>query len=642
MRGFSNFFPDRNPRVSSFRPSPLLALAVLAGSAWSQQNPPPAEDAAALLLQARGLQRRGGGDDPKGAIALYRRVIGLLPSSSEAHLRLSEALAESGDIEPALAEARQAVELAPERPEASAHLALLLHRRLQTDAAALDETRQALAAAAKLLPQEVEIWARLGEVSELAKDSPGALRAWLKVGRLRPQISFAWEKAAFFAHNLNDYDAKREAIMALCSGRNPDSKYLRWLEDLARDQLKAGYLGHAEDSFRLLARHFAQEPGVWENMALVQLNTSRFEEALASLREAEKLRSTPRLSLNAAFCMMNLGDLQGAEVRLRNLFMAPDAGADAEKLRAEARVLLASTLLLQNRPAPLLELLQGWPETESQGELLGIRAQARIRTQDWTGARKDLRAGMARFPSSSLFRQAAGIPPGLLEEGFFNRKGPRQALQQLDLEATAGLWGEFRRWDRCLEGAEQALKASPLRTVNLMLLAANALDQLDRHGEAVTMLRQALKLDPKHPTVQNNLGYLLLEDGKELDEAARLIEASVKQEPENGSVLDSWGWVLFKQGRLEESEKALRKAAELSPYSPEVRKHFGDVLLKLGRQQEAAEQWERALAFAFPDRKALAKRLLDLQAQLARKGLTAPAPALDPPASLPDEDDPLP
>jgi Flp pilus assembly protein TadD len=197
----------------------------------------------------------------------------------------------------------------------------------------------------------------------------------------------------------------------------------------------------------------------------------------------------------------------------------------------------------------------------------------------------------------------------------------------------AGLWGEFRRWDRCLEAAEKALKASPLRTVNLMLLQSNALDQLDRHGEAIGVLRQALVLDPQHPTVQNNLGYLLLEEGKDLGEAARLIEASVRQEPENGNVVDSWGWVLFKQGKFAEAEKVLRKAAELSPFSPEVRRHLGEVLLKLERPREAVEQWERALAFVFPERPALARRLQQLLSQLARTesaGKTAPVAEPDP------------
>lgn len=597
------------------------------------------EDARALFLQGRALQRRGGGDDPKGAIALFRKVIELAPASAEAHLRLSEALLEWGATDEAVAPAQRAVELAPQNGEALAHLALLQHRRLQTHANLLAETKQALEAAAAQLPQEVEVWARLGEVCEQAKDDEGALRAWLKVGRLRPQITFAWEKAAFFAHNLERQDGKREAVMALCSAKSPDSRHLRWLEDLAREQLKAGYLGHAEDSFKLLARHFPKEASVWENIALVQLNTSRFDMALKSLKEAESLRPTPRIGLNLAFSLLNLGDLKGAEETLRRLHADATSGAEAEKLRADARVLYASCLMLQGRPKDLLDLLAGGAPADGQGELLALRAQARIRTEDWGGARTDLRLGIQKFPRVALFAQAAALPPKLFDESFFSRKDSRRALEQLDLESMAGLWGDFRRWDRCLETAERALKASPFRTVNLMLLQSNALDQLDRHAEAITVLRQALALDPQHPTVQNNLGYLLLEEGKDLAEAARLIEASVRQEPDNGSVVDSWGWVLFKQGRFAEAEKALRKAAELSPFSPEVRRHLGEVLLKLDRAREAAEQWERALAFVFPDRAALARRLQKLQAELARKE-KGKVPRPVEPAADPDDAEP--
>jgi Flp pilus assembly protein TadD len=615
----------------------VLGLAV---PTWGQV---PGEDARALFLKGRALQRKGGGDDPKGAVTIFKKVVELAPDSAEAHLRLSESLQEWGAADEAVAPALRATELAPRNGEAWAHLALLQHRRLQTNAALLAETKNALEKAAALLPQEVEIWARLGELCEQSKDDAGALRAWLKVGRLRPQITFAWEKAAFFAHSLSRQDGKREAVMALCAAKNPDSKHLRWLEDLAREQLQAGYLGHAEDSFRLLARHFPQEASVWENMALVQLNTSRFEEALKSLKEAERLRPSLRIALNIAFSQLNLGDLKGAEARLRQLYMETPEDKENTKLRADARVLLASSLLLQGRSKDLLEMLAKEPSPAKQGELLGLRVQARIRAQDWSGARADLRLGIEQFPKVALFIQAAYIPPKLFDEGFFFRQDSRKALEQLDLEATAGLWGEFRRWDRCLETAEQALKASPFRTVNLMLLQSNALDQLDRPVEAIAVLRQALLLDPQHPTVQNNLGYLLLEKGKELPEAARLIEASMRQEPGNGNVMDSWGWVLFRQGKFTEAEKALRKAAELSPFSPEVRRHLGEVLLKLDRPREAAEQWERALAFVFPERKELAQKLQKLQAQLARKEGNVNAVPLsdpDPDSVVRDEEDP--
>lgn len=618
-------------------PTRLLLPIVLgfAAPAWPQAS---TEDARSLFLQGRALQRKGGGDDPRAAVALYRRVVELVPDSAEAHLRLSEALQEWGATDDAVAPAQRAVELAPAHGEAWAHLALLQHRRLQSNSTLLADTKKALEAAARLLAQEVEVWARLGEVCEQAKDEEGALRAWLRVGRLRPQITFAWEKAAYFAHTLGRTDAKREAVMALCAGRSADAKHLRWLEDLAREQLQAGFLGHAEDSFRLLARHFPKEASVWENIALVQLNTSRFEDAQKSLKEAEKLRPTPRIELNLAFSQLNLGDLAGAELRLRALQSGPADGADAEKIRDQARILLGSCLLLQNRPKDLMELLAAGAPVEAQGELLALRAQARIRLQQWAGARTDLRRGMQSFPRTALFAQASNIPPALFDEGFFFRKDSRRALEQLDLEATAGMWGEFRRWDRCLEAVEKALKASPFRTVNLMLLQANALDQMSRHPEAIQVLRQALVLDPKHPTVQNNLGYLLLEGGKDLDEAARLIGASVQQEPENGSVLDSWGWVLFQQGKYPEAETALRKAAELSPFSPEVRRHLGETLLKLNRPREAAEQWERALAFVFPERAELARRLQKLLAELAREEGSRVGEPEPEPVPAPEED----
>ncbi|MBI4912261.1 MAG: tetratricopeptide repeat protein [Acidobacteria bacterium] len=615
-------------------------LLPLAGVTLLAQAPPTTEDPRTLLLQARALQRRGGGDDPRAALAIYRRLLDLAPGSAEAQLRYSEALVESGDLEGAVAAAKQAAALAPANAEAWAHLALLQHRRLQTHPEIQPEAKSALEKAAALLPQEVEVWARLGEVAEQAKDQEQALRAWLKVGRLRPQIGFAWEKAAYFAHTLGRYEAKREAVLALCGGKSPERRHLEWLQELAREQLQAGYVGHAEDSFRLLARHFPQEPSVWENMALVQLNTSRFEEALSSLREAERLRPSPRIGLNIAFSCLNLGRLPEAEARLRTLFTEIPEGQDHDKIRSDARFLLASSLLLQARPKDLIHLLATLPGVEETAELLALRAQARIQTQDWKGARGDLRAGMAKFPRNTFFQQAQAIPRDLFEEGLIWKKDSRRALQQLDLEAMAAQWSEFRRWDRCLAVVDEALRASPLRTVGLMLMQANALDQLDRGQEAIGVLRQALRLDPRHPTVQNNLGYLLLEGGRELDEAERLIAASMAQEPGNGSVVDSWGWLLFKRGRYAEAEAALRKAAELSPYSPETRKHLGEVLLKLGRAAEAADQWERAMAYSFPDRKELGRRLQDLRGKLARsEALAGPGRKDEPDPPAPEDED---
>jgi tetratricopeptide (TPR) repeat protein len=98
--------------------------------------------------------------------------------------------------------------------------------------------------------------------------------------------------------------------------------------------------------------------------------------------------------------------------------------------------------------------------------------------------------------------------------------------------------------------------------------------------------------------------------------------------------------VLYKQGKLIEAEEALRKAVELTPFSPEIRAHLGEVFLKLNRPEEALEQWERALAYAFPQREQLEAQAERLRVELAKKQRTQEN-LPEPDSQTPEEDPPL-
>ena len=610
---------------------PLLAL-LLAGA------PVAAEDVRALMLQARALQVRGGGADPKAAAALYRRVLAQVPESAEANLRLSEALQEADDADGAVAPARKAVELAPTNAEAQAHLALLQYQRAQKDAALAPEAVKELRIATQRLPQDPELWARLGEMAEQTKDNEGALRAWLRLGRLRPGFAPAWERALIHARALQDYEGKREALLAL-NARRPEDRHLRMLEELAREQIKAGYLAHAEESFLLLARHMPQEPGLWENISLIRLQTSRYAEALETLGKAEAIKASPSLAFHTAQALMNLGRFEEAERRLQGLLTQK---VEPENLADGAQMYYAEALLLQGKHRALLTFLEARrPGGRTAGDALVFKTQALVGLNDWKNALEALKEGIARFPKIPFFHQAAKLPPRDLEYRFFSRKETRAALEQLHLEGMAALWQEFLRWDKCLDALERARRLSPVLSVDMLILQSQAYDQLDRHAESLAVLREAQKLEPANPLVQNNLGYLLLEQDRDLEEAAALIEASAKATPDNGNVVDSLGWAQFKLGRIAEAETTLRHAVELSPFSPEVRKHLGEVLVKQGKLVEAAEQWDRALAFVFPDRPALEKRLGDLRLRIAkeRAAKADPAKATEPSTKPDDEEE---
>lgn len=609
-------------------PARPLLLALILGSAPGlihAQAPTPSEDARSLLLKGRALQRRGGGNDPSGAVALFRKGLSLEPGSGELHLRLSEALLESGDPEAAVAPARQATVLAPRSVDAWAHLGILQSFRGRKDAAALSEAQQALRRAARLMPSDPELWARLAEVSENRRDESAALSAWLRVGRLHPPFSIqgrsleilAWERAATLAARLGNYEARREALMALCQGARPEQGHLRQLEELAREQVEKGFLGHAEESFARLGDHFAEEPALWENVALLQIRAQRYDEALATLQRAEALRSSPRTHFHTGLCLMNLGRFGEAEPRWRQVLEAPEIRGDA-KLQEQARLLLATALLLDGRPKRLLDQVEAPGSPLSPG-LQALRLQALIRIEAWPETTQALRDALAAPTRSGVARMLPEALATEVKSGKGLDRTARKELRRLEREATASLWAEFRQWDRCLATLEALRTEGPLRTIDPLLLASSALQELGRPEEALALLREAQRQQPTHPTLQNNLGYLLLELGRELPEASDLIAASLKQEPDNPSTLDSWGWALFKQGRYAEAEAALRKAAELQPLNPEVLKHHGEALLRLDRKAEALDQWERALAFAFQERKALERRAQELRADLARE-----------------------
>jgi tetratricopeptide (TPR) repeat protein len=580
------------------------------------------------MLQARALQPRCGGKDPQGAAALYRKVIELVPDSSQAQLRLSEAILETGDLDGAIPPAVKATELDPHSGEAWAHLALLRYYTAGSGPAALAQAIQALRKATRLLPGDPELWTRLAEVQETAKDEAGALQAWIRVGRLHPVPTYrgrvlweyAYERAVEISVRLKAYDARREAALALCDRPNPEERHLRILEELARDQVDAGFLGHAEESFTKLAQYVPKEPAIWENIALIRLRTSRWEPALEALRKAESIRTTPRIAFNTGYCLMKLGRHAEAEARWKALLpVLADATGDDATLDVPAKVLYASCLILQGRPGEMLKLEASWPDPDKEGERAALRAQALIQTRAWKEVRPLLKDGVARFPKQEIFRKAGLLPPKILDPGASFKAEYGTALEQLDLEGMAALWSEFNGWEQCLAAVREARRQGRILGVDMSLMEANALQSLGRDAESMQVLREAQRVEPGNPTLQNNLGYLLLESGGDVAEASRLIRAALDQEPGNSSTMDSWGWALYKQGKYREAEEALRKAVAASPFSPESHKHLGEALLKLDRLQEALEEWERALAFVFPERGQLEKQVQDLRVLAARR-----------------------
>ncbi len=143
-------------------------------------------------------------------------------------------------------------------------------------------------------------------------------------------------------------------------------------------------------------------------------------------------------------------------------------------------------------------------------------------------------------------------------------------------------------------------------------------DQLDKGEHELELL---LEKTPEEPGINNDLGYLYADQGKNLEKAETMIRLAVEDEPDNPSYLDSLGWVLFKRGKLELAMEILEKAAKDNPnLDATILDHLGDVYFQLKRYADARNTWTKAQEMASratpPDKRLsqLGRKLVEIRA----------------------------
>jgi len=148
---------------------------------------------------------------------------------------------------------------------------------------------------------------------------------------------------------------------------------------------------------------------------------------------------------------------------------------------------------------------------------------------------------------------------------------------------------------RAVQVLESAAAKFP-RDGNTQFSLADLYAETGRSQDAERTLRQLLTVNPSDHRVLNYLGYMLAQNGRDLDEAIRLVNRALLAEPGRAEYLDSLGWAHYKRGDLTEAERYLSEAAQKRPDHPEILDHLGDVYASRGRWQDAIGAWTRALA----------------------------------------------
>lgn len=130
---------------------------------------------------------------------------------------------------------------------------------------------------------------------------------------------------------------------------------------------------------------------------------------------------------------------------------------------------------------------------------------------------------------------------------------------------------------------------------DILYQRAMVYDKIGERDKAIADLRRQLEISPDSTSGMNALGYIMLSSPKyDLNEAFKLIQAAYQVEPENPAVNDSLGWAYYLKGDTETALPYLQYAFEQYP-DAEVASHLGEVLWKLGKQEDAKAVWTEGL-----------------------------------------------
>lgn len=175
---------------------------------------------------------------------------------------------------------------------------------------------------------------------------------------------------------------------------------------------------------------------------------------------------------------------------------------------------------------------------------------------------------------------------------------PDVAIRPAWIQYTAGDYAAaeaaYNRWlgkyaeDYSLPGLRESVRDARFVLSDICL-------QDERYGDAIEWLERVLDEFPRDVGASNDLGYLLVDQGRSLERATRMIRFAVEAEPDNPAYRDSLGWSLYRQGKFDEAVVELQNAASHDTPDPIILDHLAEALVATGDGLGAVEAWQKAL-----------------------------------------------
>jgi tetratricopeptide (TPR) repeat protein len=281
---------------------------------------------------------------------------------------------------------------------------------------------------------------------------------------------------------------------------------------------------------------------------------------------------------------------------MRAVQVAPDSASARNKLAGlrvaqrrfpEADQMFESVLSSEPRNAEALRgLVASYAAQKMPWARLVARVNAQITKQPDCGDFYVIRAALQADLKDTVGAEASVLKALQLNASDENAAilYARLAIQSGTVEKGIAVW-------------ENRINHHP-DDVRAYVLLGTLEEARQRPQRAQQRYEAALRLKPDQPMAANNLAYLMLSTGQNVDTALSLAQIARQGLPDSPNAADTLAWAYYKKGVYRLATDLLEQAIKISPENATYHYHAGLAYQKLADHSKARAHLQRALKLA--------------------------------------------
>ena len=577
--------------------------------------------------------------DQKAAEATLVEALTVDPQSMDARMALGDLRALTDQVPEAEAEYKRVIELYPDKDVGYLKLASFYQlKRRWVDA---EGVYQQLAAKK---PTEDGPQLILGEFYWFVGQRDKALAAYKKAAELNPSSTSGRNRLIDFYLKVGMLQ-EAEGLIKPALEKTPKDLELQFLE--ARLKLARGKVDDSIETFQHIIKEEPQSAGAHYFLGLAFMAKNDAAQARRELTDAIKYAPAMYDARTA------LAVLHYSEGSLDLATEQAKASIQLNPLRPQPIILLADIYLRQGdleKGKKIYEALTKVAPKEAVGYFkLGLIAKAEkkdaeaiARFEETLAANPhatdalaqivQIKASQGKIPEARarIIKQLEASPnnPAMLNlQGRLLAQTKELPLAEASFKKAievapnfpasyfylAELYRLQGKLDQAIKEYQDLLAKNPKLTSAHFILGMIYEHQKDT-VKAKAEYQEALKIDPKFAPAANNMAYMLVEQGGNIDEALAFAQTAREMAPEDPSVADTLGWIYYNKKAYLKATDLLREAAEKLADNAIVQYHYGMAQFMNGDKVGAKKNLQAALKLSekFPGADEAKKTLASL------------------------------